>query len=292
MGSFFFAQKKAYDVKWIKIITLLLLIRHVVKHRGYFVVRPTLNIKTGVALFSINVNGELLEVREKDNYRWFHFGGDLVQAAIDTLEPENILLPVPQSMLLFLLWQKEPLNVLNLGMGAGSLENALEKFPKIQVTSVEAESQIIDMAKRYFLSSENPNIFHQDAEAFIKSTNERYDIILCDIFYQQQSPDCVYCPNFYQDLNEKMSELGTIFINLLNENKENLLKVMTVSRQYFDHAALIEFNYYQNIVLILSKVALPTKEQLIYLNYLPDKLSNISFKEHINNIHFVPLRTI
>jgi protein-L-isoaspartate O-methyltransferase len=256
------------------------------------VVRPTLNIKTGVALFSTDLNGELLEVREKDNYRWFHFGGDVVQAAIDTLNRENILLPVPQSMLLFLLWKKGPLNVLNLGMGAGSIENALEKFPDIQVTSVEAESQIIEMAKRYFLSSENPYIFHQNAEAFIQTTTDRYHLILCDIFYQEQSPDCVYSSGFYHDLNEKLSESGIIFINLFPENKENLLRIMAVSRQFFDHAALIEFNYYQNIVLILGKVALPTKEQLISLNDLPDKLSNINFKEHINNIHFVPLRTI
>ena len=67
---------------------------------------------------------------------------------------------------------------------------------------------------------------------------------------------------------------------------------MTASRQYFEHAALIEFNYYQNIVLILSKVDLPTKEQLVLLNKLPDKLSNISFEEHISNIFYVPKSAI
>jgi spermidine synthase len=253
-----------------------------------FVVPPTLNINAGESLYRTYLNGELLEVREKNNYRWFHFGGDVVQAAIDTLNRENILLPVPQSMLIFLLWQKPPLNVLNLGMGAGAIENALEKFPDILITSVEAESQIIDMAKRYFLSSENPNIFHQNAEAFIQSTTDKYDIILCDIFYKQQSPDCIYSSGYYHDLDDKLNQSGTVLINLFPESKENLLRIMTASRQYFDHVALIEFDDYQNIVLILSKDVLPNKEQLILLNNIPGKLTETSFEEHINNIHFVP----
>jgi spermidine synthase len=251
-------------------------------------VTPTLNINTGIALYSTDLNGELLEVREKDNYRWFHFGGDVVQAAIDTSNLKKILLPVPQSMLLFVLWEKKPLNLLNLGMGAGSIENALEKIPNVQVTSVEAEIEIIKMAELFFLSSKNNNIVHQSAEEFIRSSNDQYDIILCDIFYKQQSPECLYSSGFYHDLHERLSQSGTIFINLFPENKENLILIMKASRLYFSHNALTEFNSYQNVVLILSKINLPTKEQLISSNSLPDKTINICFEEHINNIHYVP----
>ena len=142
------------------------------------------------------------------------------------------------------------------------------------------------------MSSKNNKVFHQSAEEFIRTTTDRYDIILCDIFYQQKSPDCVYSSGFYHDLNEKLSQSGIIFVNLFPEDKENLISIMTVSRQYFDHAALIEFNHYQNIVLTLSNVALPTKEQLISLNSLPNKLLDISFEEHINNMHYVPVSRI
>jgi hypothetical protein len=113
-------------------------------------VPPTLNIKTGQSLYRTYLNGELLEVREYNNYRWFHYGGDVVQVAIDTFNHENILLQVPQSLLLFLLWQKPPFHLLNLGMVAGTIENALHKLSDIKVTSVEAELPIIEMAKRYF----------------------------------------------------------------------------------------------------------------------------------------------
>jgi protein-L-isoaspartate O-methyltransferase len=255
------------------------------------VLRPTLNINTGQSLFRTHLHGELLEVREHNNYRWFHYGGDVVQAAINTLNRENILLPVPQSMLLFLLWHKGPLNVLNLGMGAGSIENALDKLPNIQVTSVEAELQIIEMAKKYFLSTATRNIFHQNAEEFIQTTTDRYDIILCDIFYQQQSPDCLYISSYYHDLADKLSETGSVFINLYPKNKENLIRIMTAARPYFDYVALVEFKDYQNIVLVLSKTAILSKEELISSNNSPDKLTTTSFEEHINNIHYVPVIT-
>jgi spermidine synthase len=253
---------------------------------------PILNGNIGKPLYRTYLSGELLEVREQDNYRWFHYGGDVVQAAIDTINSEHILLPVPQSMLLFLLWQKPPLQVLNLGMGAGTIENALSKLPDIQITSVEAQLEIIEMAKQYFLLSGQNNIIHERAEDFLRTTAQRYDIILSDIFFQQQSPRCLYRESYYQYLDEKLSISGTVFINLVPENNEKLIDVLTASRPYFDHAALIKFDDYQNIILILSKVVLPTKDQLIKRDNSPNKLSNVNFKEHINNIYYVPIRTI
>lgn len=255
-------------------------------------VRPILHINTGKSLYRTHLSGELLEVREDDNYRWFHYGGDVVQAAINTLDRGNILLPVPQSMLIFLLWYQAPLNILNLGMGAGTIENALDKLPNIQVTSVEAELQIIEMAKQYFLSSKNNNIFHQNAEKFLQTTIDRYDIILCDIFYQQQSPDCLYSSGYYHDLEKKLNQSGSVFINLFPENKENLIRILSAARPYFDHIAMIEFFDYQNVVLVLSKALIPTKEQLTLSDRAPDKLTTTSFKEHINNIHYVPVIAI
>ncbi|NQZ20574.1 MAG: methyltransferase [Colwellia sp.] len=254
--------------------------------------RAILNANIGKSLYRTELSGELLEVREQDTYRWFHYGGDVVQAAIDTSNRENILLPVPQSMLLFLLWQKTSLQVLNLGMGAGTIENALAKLPNIELTSVEEKLEIIEMAKQYFLSPTQNNIIHQNAEEFLQSTTETYDVILCDIFFQQRSPKCLYKEDFYQNLLGKVNSSGSVFINLFPENKENLLRVLTASRAFFDHVTLIDFDDYQNIVLILSQVALPNKAQLISWNNLPNKLSNISFKEHIDNMYCVPVRTI
>jgi spermidine synthase len=93
-------------------------------------------------------------------------------------------------------------------------------------------------------------------------------------------------------LYERLHTSGTVLINIFPEKKENLIRATTASRESFKHIALIEFNEYQNIVLILSKVALPTKEQLISNNNKPYKLLKMSFEEHINNIHYVPVKVI
>ena len=250
-----------------------------------------IGINIGRSLLRTHLNGELLEVRERNNYRWFHYGGDAVQAAIDIKNTASVLLPIPQSMLLFLLWQRPSLQVLNLGMGAGTIENALDKISDIQVTSVEAELEIIDMARNYFLSAKTSNIHHQNAEAFLKSSKEQYDIILCDIFYQQQSPLSLYNSTFYQHLSARTRKSGCAFINLFPESKENLLRAMSVLRPYFNHVALIEFDDYKNIVLILSQVAFPSKKELRSSNNALRKLLKINFEAHINNIHYVPLIT-
>jgi len=77
------------------------------------------------------------------------------------------------------------------------------------------------------------------------------------IFFQQHSPVYIYRSSYYQTLQEILNVSGVIFINLFAEYEENRLHVLPAVRTHFVHVGLIEFDDYQNIVLVLS--------QLLYL---------------------------
>jgi len=59
---------------------------------------------------------------------------------------------------------------------------------------------------------------------------------------------CLYSSSYYQNLQDKLSGSGPVIVNLFPEKKENLLHITSVSRAYFKHVVLIEFDDFQYIV--------------------------------------------
>lgn len=249
-----------------------------------------LNSTSGYSLFKERLASEVLEVRESSSYRWFHFGGNVIQSIMDTEQPERVLLPVPLSMLMFLLWQTKPISLLNLGIGGGGFERALSQYSNIDVTSVESEIKIIEMAQTYFSLPNTAYIIHDSAENFFHKNDCLYDVVLCDLFINEKSPLSLYQSEFYQKLYRSLSKVGVSFINIHPESEENLLQLLHLSRKYFDYVTLIEFDGYSNIVMILSLQELPNKNVLRQKNKDSMAVMPGDFSEIIEKMHFIPIK--
>jgi len=241
-------------------------------------------------IYSNEINNEKLEVREYQQYRWFTLGGNVIQSVIDLEHTNNLLLPIPQSMLLFLLWKKLPIKLLNLGMGAGSIERHLTKVPKVKVTSVEKYPEVILMAKEYF-SLPSRQVIHQvSAENYLSDNEQKYDVILADIFYQQKNPEFLSYSNFYKSLFNSITKNGVVLCNFFVENKQRLIEVLTAINKYFKYIAIIEFKDYKNMVLIFSRAAIPLPKSLLDENYQQKLTSSIDFAPFIEQMHYIPPR--
>ena len=97
-----------------------------------------------------HVNECVVSVKETLEYRWFDYGGNSIQSLMNKAKPQQLMSPVAESLLFFLLIKDAPVNVLNLGLGGASFERALSVISDIKITSVEASPVIVDMAKTYF----------------------------------------------------------------------------------------------------------------------------------------------
>ncbi|WP_157601107.1 methyltransferase domain-containing protein [Psychromonas ossibalaenae] len=228
-----------------------------------------------------------LVVREMDGFRWFHLGGSSVQSLMDLHCTKKIVLPVYQSMLLFLLWKGENLQILNLGMGAGGFERALQVSPHINVTSVEQDPQIAAMARNYFFLPDTVQVYIQSAQQFIEQNHNQYDIVLCDIFIEHKHCQCINDLNFYQNLHKSMKQSGVALINLFVETELQLLDILQGVHNVFSYSALIEFTDYKNIVLIVSDLPIPAKEQLFVSNKNGNNSSGIDFDNMINHLYHI-----
>jgi hypothetical protein len=214
-------------------------------------------------LHTINDDGIELIVKETEKYRWFEYGGSSTQSLMNKNEPEKILMPVYQSLLLFLLVKNTPLNILNLGLGGASIERTLATIPNLSLTSVDASQAIIDMAKRYFNLPPKADVVCQQAELFIKQTKNVYDVLLCDLFIGEKNPKFLFKSAFYQQLLKISSANAVVMINLQADTDAQLLHALLAIKSYFSFVVLIEFDDYSNIVIMASLQEIPSKDILL-----------------------------
>ena len=76
-------------------------------------------------------------------------------------------------------------NILMLGLGAGSaIREVHSRFPKSQVTALEWDEAMIDLARRSRLypAKLSPKIIIGDAIVTLQQLNKQYDLVLIDLF--------------------------------------------------------------------------------------------------------------
>ena len=191
-----------------------------------------------------------IKVFEDERYRWLSLNSDLVQALIRLSDPTEIMLPYTYSMLLALAYKPSPKRLLNLGAGCGSFERFLLKhYPDLMITSVESNSEMIKIAKKYFhLAAEHP-VINESADILIKTTELQYDIIFCDLHDGKKHPGYLSDPDFYNDIYKRLNDKGVLVMNLILENDQALLDILLPLRSLFKWQNLLDFDDYGNILL-------------------------------------------
>ena len=125
-------------------------------------------------------------------------------------------------------------NILVLGVAGGSVIRTLVdeiKF-KGQITGVEIDSAIIEIANTYFHLEEIPNleIIFDDASEFVLKTNKKFDLIIIDIFQDTKMPDFLFEFFFINRICYLLNSKGHILFNtmLLNDKqKQHNLEYIT-----------------------------------------------------------------
>lgn len=67
------------------------------------------------------------------------------------------------------------------------MANMLHKH-SYDVTAIEFDERIIDMSKRFFFLSDKVKTVCADARYYINNSNEKYNVILFDVFESEEQP--------------------------------------------------------------------------------------------------------
>lgn len=110
-----------------------------------------------------------------------------------------------------------------LGLGLGSVPQMVEELfgEALSYTAVEYDTAVAQLAEQYLLYRLHSPITTvvADAEAFVARCDERFDLIIVDLFVDDEVPTAFESPAFAKTLNELTAPGGLIVSNRLTHRE-------------------------------------------------------------------------
>jgi spermidine synthase len=242
-------------------------------------------------------NGHLVEIEDNGEFRSLYFGARSLQSRMSLTFPHELILSYTCYMVLALLINTIPRNILIVGIGAGSFIRFFRHhFPKCQIDAVDYSPQIIKAAKEYFQLPDTDHISMHcaDGRSFLQDNNSgQYDLILIDAFDDQGMSPTVYSDLFFSLSANSLAPDGVISCNLWSNDKARLREIKTILATYFQSCLYLPVPDRGNIVAVAMPFAAPwpriclKKKDITVLS----KRYSLNFKEFIqvakrNNLSF------
>ena len=115
-----------------------------------------------------------------------------------------------------------PKKALILGGGDGGAAEELLKHPSVQhITLVDIDEEVVSVAREHLasihrgaLDDERVQVLNQDGAAFVRSTRERYDLVLLDLTDPETPAGPLYTSGFLAQLRGILAPGGMVVLHL------------------------------------------------------------------------------
>ncbi len=106
-------------------------------------------------------------------------------------------------------------DILILGMGTGTFAVQCEKyFPGCNITGVEIDEKITELAHEYFDLPEDIQVYTYDGRAFLEADPGKYDVILVDAYQDITIPFQMSSSEFFNLVKDHLKENGIMVMNM------------------------------------------------------------------------------
>jgi spermidine synthase len=152
-------------------------------------------------------------------------------------------------------------NILVLGVAGGSVIRTLvdEIDFKGQITGVEIDKAIIEIANTYFHLDNIPNleIIFDDASEFVLKTNKKFDLIIIDIFQDTKMPNFLFEFFFINRICFLLNQKGHILFNTMlltdKQKQRNLDYVQNFDPKKYTLTKFSKMEKTNELILVESK---------------------------------------
>jgi len=115
-----------------------------------------------------------------------------------------------------------PKSVLILGGGDGGAAEEVLKHPSVErITLVDIDSEVVNVAREHLtsihrgaLNDPRVRVLCEDGAAFIRSTRDRYDLVLLDLTDPETPAGPLYTKSFFQELRGTLAPGGMAVMHL------------------------------------------------------------------------------
>jgi spermidine synthase len=116
-----------------------------------------------------------------------------------------------------------------LGLGGGCVLKTLRNEFNFsgKITAVDIDPVIIQIAEKEFgiVSDDNTNIVCSDAFDYVKNDDKKFDLIIVDIFIDNEVPQKILSLEFWREIIKKTEKGGYIIFNTLCEPFTDILPI-------------------------------------------------------------------
>ena len=149
-------------------------------------------------------------------------------------------------------------SILVLGVAGGSVIQTLVsdfKFTK-NIVGVELDAEIIEIANSYFNLDKIRNFKYiiADAEQFVATHKDSYDLIIIDIFKDTEMPEFLFQENFISNIKQILNIKGYIIFNsmLLDVSKKEKIDnyLNYFETENYDKKVLKNVEHYNDLILL------------------------------------------
>ncbi len=111
--------------------------------------------------------------------------------------------------------EKDKLDVLILGMGTGTYATQCNRyFEGMDITGVEIDKSITDLAREYFELSEDVPVVTYDGRAYLNADERKYDVIMVDAYQDITIPFQMSSVEFFSLVRQHLNENGVMVVNM------------------------------------------------------------------------------
>lgn len=146
-------------------------------------------------------------------------------------------------------FDKDDLEVLVLGFGAGSIAKILlhEKKLNIKLTGVEIDPIMLEIYNKYFKENLNfINLYQDNALHFLENNKQCFDFIFIDVFEDLDVPASLLSIDFIESLKKSCKKDGGIAMNTMLSKQDSFVKLW---KESFGEDAKEKAYHKQNLVL-------------------------------------------
>ena len=224
-------------------------------------VSKTFKATTKYASLSIVQKADCVELRSDTN---------ALHSVIDLKNPQRLALRNLEYLMGVLLFIPAPQKILLLGTGGGSLIHFLRHhYPRSHLTSVDNDSELQDLIRQKMLlpeAGENLVYLIDDASHYLQHCEQKFDLILVDIFSGSQSPGWLLESPTMRQLYNLLTDQGAVAYNLLVDSDHDFKLFFENLGQLFKQQILsLAVDGFENRLVYGFYCAPPRREMSYYI---------------------------
>jgi spermidine synthase len=199
-------------------------------------------------------------------------------------DPQRLVFNYTKMLFSSLLLNPNPERILIIGLGGGTMSNALHQiFPAAVITNIEIDPAVIKVARDYFSLFENEHVtaVTQDGRIFVKRAaikKQQYDWIILDAFNGDYIPEHLMTQEFLQETKQLLSEHGVLAANTFSVSKLYDYESATYKAVFGDFFN-VRNNRNSNRIILTSNQPLPQRS---VINERATTLSKILLPFNVN----------